>query len=347
MGRKQKQFTAPTLSDVARLAGVSVATASRALSNPDLVASGTRDAVSKAAAECGYRVTLVARSLRKRQSDTILVLIPDINNEFYPEIISAMEECARTAGFSMILGMTSNIYELEHTYFDLLGAQRADGLVILDGGIDRLLKAGYTSPVPTVQVLECAADPSMPSIRTDECEVAEQVIAHLAGLGHHRIAHIAGRDDSRVAAERTDGYRDALARRGLPVAGHHITPGNYTFEDGAAAMLQLLDLPEPPTAVFCANDASALGALMACAKRGVRVPEDMSIVGVDDIPYASTCQPPLTTIRQPRLEIGRRAMTLMIDLIRNQLKGPPQVIIPTELIVRHSTSQAQAHRQAS
>lgn len=328
----------PTLSDVAKLAGVSVATASRALSNPDLVAERTREAVSRAAAACGYRPNLVARSLRKRRCDTILVLIPEIGNEFYPLIISGMESYARSKGFSIILGMTSNRVDIEHSYLDLLAAQRADGLVILDGGIDQLLKTGVNPTGPTVQVLECTCPLSMPAVRVDEHSIAEQAVAHLAGLGHRRIAHIAGSSDSYVATERLAGFHAAMAARQLPVADGLICRGDYTHDGGAAAMEWLLGSNQPPTAVFCANDSSAIGAIRACQARGFRVPEEVSIVGVDDTSQASLVQPALTTVRQPRAEIGTRAMELIIALIRKDRNVERQVILPTELVVRQSTA---------
>lgn len=338
MKSSPKSINPPTLSDVARLASVSVATASRALSNPDLVAEDTRKSVLDAAASCGYRVNLLARSLRKRRTDTLLVLIPEINNEFYPEIITSMEHRAHAEGFAMILGLTENQLEREHSYFELLGAQRADGLAILDGGIDRLIEQGVQPVMPVVQVLECTGGPSMPSVLTDDHKVSEQAVTHLWDLGHRRIAHISGSKNSLVSWERITGFRSALERRGATSCNDMIVDGNYCHEGGEAAMHKLLSLDLPPTAVFCANDASALGALRACRESGRRVPDDISIIGVDDTSIATMTDPALTTIRQPRADIGKAAINLLIDMVRGKRDIETRIVIPTQLVVRGSTA---------
>lgn len=328
----------PTLRDVARQAGVSIATASRALSNPDLVAEDTRTAVREAAEACGYRINLLARSLRKRCTDTILVLIPEINNAFYPEIISSLERNAHALGYSIILGLTFNCVEEERSYDSMLGAQRADGLMILDGGLDTLIEAGIQPTVPVVQVLECKGGPSMPSVVIDEFEVAERAVSYLHDLGHRRIAHISGSNNSLVSWERILGFRRAMERRGLLVSNDLIVAGNYDHLGGESAMTRLLGLDMRPTAVFCANDESAIGALRACRNFGLQVPEQMSIIGVDDTMIAGLSDPPLTTIRQPRQLIGEVAMRLLIDLIRGKRNIETRIVLPTELVVRGSTT---------
>lgn len=335
-----KQASPPTLSDVAQRAGVSVATASRALSNPDLVAEDTRRIVREAAEACGYRINLLARSLRMRRTDTVLALIPGIDNDFYPEIISGMEKYAHDQGFAIILGLTSNDIDREHSYYQLLGAQRADGLVILDGGIDKLIENGLKPDVPVVQVLECTGGPSMPSVLIDEHEVAERAVAHLHDLGHRRIGHITGSSNSMVSWERVNGFHAAMQRRGLLVCNEMIVSGNYVFDDGESAMMRLLTLNVPPTAVFCANDASAAGAIRACRAAGRRVPHEVSIIGIDDTPLSCKCDPPLTTIRQPRKKIGETAMQIVISLIRGHRDVATRVVMPTELVVRGSTAPA-------
>lgn len=333
-----KQAFVPTLSDVARLAGVSVATASRALSNPDLVAEHTRDLVRQAAESCGYRINLVARSLRTRRSNTVLVLIPDINNEFYPEIICGMEHHAHDMGYSVILGMTGNALEREESYYELLSTHRIDGLVILDGGIDRLLENGIHPSLPTVQVLECTGGTSLPFVRIDDHAVMEIAIAHLVGLGHRRIAHIAGSADSLVAHERIEGFRTAMKSRDLAVPPDLVKTGDYHHDGGRTAMQALLGLTAAPTAVICANDASALGAIQACQLAGLHVPHDMSVMGIDDITSAAQSAPQLTTIRQPRRAIGQRAMEILIEMMHHNRNIQTQVVMPTELVLRQSTA---------
>lgn len=328
----------PTLSDVAKMAGVSVATASRALSNPDLVAESTRTAVRDAANSCGYQINLVARSLRKQRTNSILVLIPEIDNQFYPTIIKGLEQRAHNLGYSMILGLTSNNLLRENSYLEIVNSRRADGMIVLDGGLDNLIERGIKFNVPTVQVLECLGGESLPTVRIDDRQVAALVVEHLVGLGHRRIAHISGSSNSLVATERIAGFQHAMAAAGCHVHSELIVNGGYTHDGGATAMLRLLDMNEPPTAVFCANDASAMGAIRACRTRGLRVPQDISIVGVDDIDEAATNDPPLTTIHQPRYEIGVMAMDLLAGLIETSNWKQKPVLVPINLIERGSTA---------
>ena len=324
----------PTLSDVARLAGVSTATASRALSNPDRVAADKREAVQSAAEACGYKINQLARSLRTQRSDTILVVIPEINNQFYPDIITAVEDAARNAGKSILLGLTYNHIDREDSYLELVKNQRADGLIVLDGGIDMLFESGVRPKVPTVQVLECYSAAGLPSVRVDEWQVTELAVRHLTELGHRRIAHIAGSSDSGVADERIASFRAAMVSTGVAAVDGLIVRGDYVLDGGFAAMEQLLALAESPTAVFCANDASAFGAMRACSVNGKAVPDDVSIIGVDDIAEAAFSEPPLTTIRQPRRDIGIRAMEMLLGLLRGETDIETQVLMPVELVVR-------------
>ena len=320
------------------MAGVSIATASRALSNPDLVADDTRNTVQVAAESCGYQINLVARSLRKQRTNSILVLIPEIDNRFYPAIIEGLEERAFALGFSMILGLTGNYKQRENSYFDIIKSRRADGLVILDGGLDRLIEGGLQFNVPTVQVLECLGGTTIPTVRIDDRHIAALAVKHLVDLGHRRIGHITGSGNSLVSIERLGGYREAIAAHGCSADADLTACGNYTHDGGEAAMHGLLDRDRPPTAVFCANDASALGAIHACRKRGLKVPDDLSIIGIDDIDDAAACDPPLTTFHQPRREIGANAMDMLIALMDKAGPGNRNVIVPVQLVLRQSTA---------
>lgn len=328
----------PTLSDVAKLAAVSVATASRALSNPDLVAESTRNVVRDAAASCGYKINLVARSLRLQRTNTVLVLVPAFDNHFYPDVLRAMEEVAHDEGFSMILGLTGRKQHRDRNYLDLVVTQRVDGVIALDDGVNQIAESAVGMSVPMVQVLEGFCGDRMPMVGVDNRGLASNAVHHLIELGHRRIAHIAGHPDSIVAQQRKDGYSAALRDGGLAYDETLVVRGDYRQEPGLTAMQHLLSKPRRPTAVFCANDASALGALRACRLAGIRVPFDISIVGVDDIDDAVLCDPPLTTVRQPRSDIGRIAMEKLIRAIRGQ-RVENSVILPTELIIRETTAR--------
>ncbi|MEI8177482.1 LacI family DNA-binding transcriptional regulator [Aestuariivirga sp.] len=325
----------PTLADVAKLAGVSVATASRALSNPDLVADGTRRAVREAAASCGYKINLVARSLRIQRTDTLLVLAPCIDNSFYPALVRSIEDTALAMGYAIIIGFTNKADRHREAYAELLSAGRVDGLLVMDGGsgVDRF--TGPQPDLPVVQVFDKIYETQVPVVRVDEQQVADLAVHQLASMGHRRIAHISGAADRHSARERREGYRAAMARLGLPVEDQLVKNGHGHREGGAEAMKQLLELPLAPTAVFCANDTMACAAMDVCRDRGIHVPGDISFIGADGTADGLFAFPSLTTVNVPRAEAGSRAVEKLVGLIRGQAVMP-DTVLPVELKLRGS-----------
>ncbi len=326
----------PTLSDVAKLANVSVATASRALSNPDMVADSTRRAVREAAASCGYKVNLVARSLRIQRTNTLLVLVPCIDNPFYPAFLRSIEDTALALGYSIMVGFTSKSEKYREAYADLLSNGRVDGVIVIDGGtgVDRF--TGPRPELPAVQVLDLVYGGSVPAIRVDDRLIAETAVRHLVGLGHRRIAHIAGPAESLPATERREGFLDTMAKLGLPVEAELVRNGHNRRDAAAAAMRELLALPNPPSAVFCASDAMACAAMDVCRDRGLHVPGDMSFVGADDTWDSQHAFPALTTVHVPRAEIGALAAEKLIGLVRGQSGVVQDTVLPVELMQRSS-----------
>lgn len=327
----------PRLVDVARMAGVSTATASRALSNPDLVAVSTRKAVQAAAENFGYKVNLVARSLRKQCSQAILVLIPSLDNQVYPEIFHGIEAGAHRRGYAIVPGFTSREHWAEQTYLDIINARRADGLIIVDPEVRRQVEAGVRGPIPIVQLLEAPAGATA-SVRIDDEAAGVALMQHLIGLGHRRIAHVRGPHDSAVAERRLAGFRRALAEAGLSADQGLIVEGDGSFAAGAAAMDALMGRARPPTAVFCVNDTVALGAMRRAKQLGLSVPGDVSIVGIDDIYSAAIADPPLTTIRQPRQDIGAAGVDMLVGMLEGRRGVAREIILPHELVVRASTA---------
>ena len=325
----------PTLSDVAKLAGVSVATASRALSNPDLVADGTRRAVRDAAASCGYKINLVARSLRIQRTDTLLVLAPCIDNSFYPGLVRSIEDTALALGYAIIVGFTHKTDKYREAYGELLSAGRVDGMLVMDGGsgIDRF--TGPHPDLPVVQVFDRIYAEPVPVIRVDDHQVAEIAVTQLASMGHRRIAHIAGAADQSSARERREGYRSAMIRLGLALDDQLVKNGHGTRDGGAEAMRQLLELPQAPTAVFCASDAMACAAMDLCRDRGIHVPGDISFIGADGTADGLHAYPSLTTVEVPRADAGIRAVEKLVGLIRGQTVAP-ETVLPVELRLRGS-----------
>ena len=318
------------------MAGVSVATASRALSNPDLVADSTRRAVRDAASSCGYKVNLVARSLRIQRTNTLLVLQPSIDNPFHPALLHSIEETALTFGYSVMVGFTEKTEKFREAYADLLSNGRVDGVIVVAGGAADGGLTNTRPDVPAVQVLDLVFGGSVPAVRVDDQQVAEIAVHHLASLGHRRIAHIAGAERSPQAAGRRQGFLSAMAKLGLTVDNDMVKPGHNRRDGAAAAMRDLLTLPKPPTAVFCANDSMACAAMDVCRDRGISVPGDMSFIGADDTSDGQSTYPALTTVHVPRNEIGVRAAEKLIGLIRGQSGIPHDTVMPVELKLRGS-----------
>jgi LacI family repressor for deo operon, udp, cdd, tsx, nupC, and nupG len=317
------------------MAGVSVATASRALSNPDLVADSTRRAVRDAANSCGYKVNLVARSLRIQRTNTLLVLQPCIDNPFYPALLRSIEETSLAYGYSVIVGFTDKTDKQREAYADLMSNGRVDGVIVIDGGTG---VEGFTGPkpeVPAVQVLDVVYG-GVPAVRVDDQQVAELAVGHLAALGHRRIAHISGPERSIPASDRRRGFLAAMAKLGLAVDEDLVKPGNNRREGAAEAMRHFLSLAKPPTAVFTASDCMGCAAMDVCRERGISVPGDISFVGADDTADGACAYPALTTVHVPRSAIGARAAEKLIGLIRGQGGIPHDTVMPVELKLRAS-----------
>lgn len=328
----------PTLDDVAQLARVSTATASRALSNPALVAAETRKAVIEAAEKTGYRTNLLARSLRKQASHSVLVLVPNLDNHFYPEVIRGIESAAHARDYAVMLGFTANEASRETSYIDLVRRRRADGILILDASLRSLAAAGEAFRLPAVQVIERIEGVDLPFVKIDDRAAALTAVRHLTQLGHRRIGHLLGRPRYSVTPDRFSGYRQGLAEAGIAFDEALIGEGDFNFGRGMDATGRLMSKPNPPTALFCGNDDSALGAMKRLADLGLKVPQDVSVVGFDDVDTAATADPPLTTIRQPRFEIGATAMDMLIHILENRPLAETGVVLATEMIARQSTT---------
>lgn len=332
----------PTLTDVAKLAGVSVATASRALSNPDLVADSTRRAVREAANSCGYKINLVARSLRIQRTDTIMVLAPDIDNAFYPAILGSIEDTAMTMGYAVMVGFTAKSDKHRAACAELLFNGRVDGLLVMDGGTGVHHFIGSRPGLPVVQLFDRIYGPSVPIVRADDLAAADLAVRHLAAHGHRRIAHIAGPAAAWHMAERRRGFVEAMERLGLPADPGMIAASDGSWDGAARAMADLLAQPQPPTAVFCADDTTACAALAVCRDRGLAVPRDMGLIGVNGTTDAQRAHPALPTIQVPRCEIGARATGMLIGLIRGHHEDVTDAILPVELVARAGANPARA-----
>ncbi|WP_349538809.1 LacI family DNA-binding transcriptional regulator [Sagittula sp. NFXS13] len=327
-----------TIQDVARVAGVSTATVSRTISKPDVVAKATREAVLSAVAETGYRVNTTASNLRRQRTGTVLVLLPNIANPFFSQILAGLASVLTPAEYSMLIADTQTGPDADQRLTHYLTSGQADGLVVLDGTLSPETLSGPLVP-PAVLVCEWMGS-TLPSVRVENARGAALAVNHLADLGHSRIGHVTGPPGNVLTETRRDGFCRALADRGLPVHDDWILEGDFTMDSGAAAARAWCHLEDRPTALFLSSDEMAIGCMGALQSRGIRVPEDVSIVGFDNIEIAQHLSPGLTTIRQPRTDIGVRAAEILMDMIASKTKDGQSEIITVHLIPRGSTGPA-------
>ncbi|EJJ0291049.1 DNA-binding transcriptional regulator CytR [Salmonella enterica] len=333
--KSNKQVTAATMKDVALKAKVSTATVSRALMNPDKVSQSTRSRVEQAALEVGYFPQSMGRNVKRSESRTILVIVPDICDPFFSEIIRGIEVTAAEQGYLVLIGDCAHQNQKEKTFLNLIITKQIDGMVLLSSRLpfDASVEEQRNLP-PMVMSNEFAPELELPTVHIDNLTAAFNAMNYLLDLGHKRIGCIAGPEDMPLCHYRLQGYVQALRRSGIMVDPHYIARGDFTYEAGANALKQLFEQPLPPTAVFCHSDVMAL----SWAKRqGLKVPDDLSIIGFDNIALAEFCDPPLTTVAQPRFDIGREAMLLLLDQIQGQNVSSGSRLMDCELIIRGST----------
>ncbi len=296
------------IKDVATLAGVSTATVSRALSSPKTVEPATRERVMEAVKSTGYRINAAARDLRQRRARSILILAPNISNTFFSRIFAAIQEEASAVGLTVQISDS----RIGRDRLLSLGYDgRADGIVLLDGGLDPEVVNGWK--LPLIQLSEWNDAYDAPLLGIDNRAAAGLAVEHLAGLGHHTILHVSGPEDNVLAVTRQQGFLDAVSSHGIaPV----VFLGDFTLEAGAEAARRWSHLSDRPTGVFCASDECALGFISECVHLGFNVPGDVSVIGFDDIDFADRFLPSLTTIHQPRKEMGRAAAKRIIEMIQ-------------------------------
>jgi len=332
----------PTIQDVARDAGVSTATVSRVFSSPELVLEPTRLKVMEAVARLGYEPNFAAKSLRTLRTEKILVTVPDISNPFFSRVIRGVEEAAHAAGYSVLLGDTRHQEVREEQYATMLRRKEADGLIFLGHRLPDTLAemvATLGPRTPIVNGCEFRPDLGVSSVHIDNEGAAAEVMDHLHGLGHSRIGVITGPLASPLSADRLTGARAAAERHGQAL---QVMTGDFSIESGLHRADAMLAGPDRPTAIFCFSDEMAMGALEAIRRHGLRCPQDVSLVGFDDIRFAEYLAPKLTTVSQPMDEIGHQVVRLLLDILKGRATTLQQVTLPHRLIVRESTAAPRA-----
>ncbi len=329
-----------SLQEVAKRAKVSIATVSRVLNKSDKVVPETQAVVEQALRDLGYRPSRVARRLRMKDGRAHLVglIIPDIQNPFYAEIARGVEDAAYAAKYALLLCNSDENLEKERFYLDVMLDESVDGIVLPpfeenDRAVMEVAKTG----MPVVCV-----DRSLTKLKTDLVEVdnyqgAREAVTHLLERGHRSIGLIEGRAEVSTNRERRRGFLDALGAHGMKPRAELMRAGDFKQASGQVLANELFDLRKPPTALFVGNNLMMVGALAAMHQRGLRAPQDVAIVGFDDLPFAEALDPPPTVVRQPAYEVGRQAMELLLRRIIEPDRPPVTVRLRPELVIRRST----------
>ena len=324
-----------TIRDVAARAGVSVATVSKVINNRYGVARDTTARVQAVIEELGYEASLVAQSLRNHRTNVIGILVADLE-PFSTELLKGAADAIRYSGYELVIysagGHARDRVGWERRYLSRLSGTLIDGAVLVTPTV---VDVNYGTPI--VAIDPHTGQSGLPTVDSDNLRGAQLATGHLLSLGHRRIGMLTGRPDLESAQLRERGYREALQAAGVAVDESLIRLGAYDSEVSAEQARLLLTAPSPPTAMFAANDMSAIATIEVATELGLRVPADLSVVGFDNIPESALCAPPLTTVEQPIRKMGERSIELLLALIRGEQFEATHITLETNLVIRQST----------
>lgn len=331
-----------TLREVAERAQVAISTVSAVINNSAPVSECTKQKVLKAIEALNYRPNRLARSLKTKQSFSVGVIVPHLTNPFFPEVVRGIESVARQHGYNIILCDTDENETTGVTSLNLLMEKQVDGIILIGGVIPKanILSLG-SKVLPIVMIEEDYDIPWISTIMVDARKGAYDSVNHLINLGYKRIGYITERLPKSKIQRRFEGYRLALRDGGIAFDISLVKGVSTTFEGGYKAMNSLLSMEEPPDAIFAYNDLMAIGALKSIHAMGLKVPDDIAVVGFDDIQAASFTSPPLTTVALPKHAMGIKAMQLILELISGKGKHK-KMLLPTKLVIRESCGQKKA-----
>jgi len=333
-----------TIKDIAKFAGVSTSTVSRALNNSGRVDEGTRKRILELSERLNYRPSALARGLVMRQTKTVLLLLPNIANAYFAEITKVISRDCRQAGFKILLGDTNEDPEIEADYLNTIRERIVDGAIVAslpgEHNLDQFLSLAQ-SGFPTVLLDSAMPLLNLSHVVVDNKHGGEIVVDYLYSKGHRKIAFVADNPEVRAFHERLEGFRNGHSKNGIEVRQEYVKVEDEPLERGGmAATDELLALPDPPTAIFAFSDMVAIGCIASVLRHGKRVPEDVAVVGYDDIDISSFIDIPLTTVAQPKEEIARKAVELVVESINNRMQDKePEVeqhVLKPELVVRLS-----------
>lgn len=333
-----------TIHDIAKKLNISASTVSRALNENPLISETTRKKIKKAAIEMGYRPNVMAANFRTRRTNTIGVIVPLINRHFFSSVISGIEEVAYKQGFAVTISQSNDNFEKESKIAHALYANRVDGLILSIGmgtqSYDHL-KLFSDRNIPLVFFDRIVDEIPAHKIVIDDFGGAYRATQHLIEQGRKQVAHIGGPLNLQIYAKREAGYRQAINDAGLQINDNYILHNSLTRDDGIKAIRKILSGKQRPDAIFCANDTTALSAIIHLNEKGIKVPEEIAIVGFSNEPFSEIVTPSITTIKQPGFEMGKKAAELLIKQISSKVKPKTYetIMMNTELIIRNSSQK--------
>jgi len=335
----------PTIREVAKRAGVAPITVSRVVNDSGYVSKETRSRVEAAVEELGYVPNMLGPSLRFKQTMTLAMVVTDIANPFWTTVTRGVEDIAQANGFSTILCNTDESEEKQEQYLHMLLRRRIDGILLVPASsspepIQLIQKQG----IPVVLVDRRVPDVEVDVVQADSEKGAYQLAKHLISFGHQRITILAGPQSVSTAVDRVNGFCRALGDAGLGICDTRVLWGSYTQESGYEMTKEALATTPKPTALFASNNFIAIGALRALKEINYGVPEDIAMVAFDDIPLAFTIEPFLTVVTQPAREMGKQAVRLLLERIKEEADRPCQhIVLPTSMMIRSSSGEKQEH----
>lgn len=334
---------APTIYDVAKEAGVSIATVSNAINGKGKISKQRREQIFRIMERLQYQPSVIASALTGKKTFTLGLLIPDISNPFFAEIARAIEDQAHQQGYSVIICSTDNNDERVERYITLLEQKSVDGIIIGTGiGNMDIITQLQSRSTPIAMIAREASSVAVDTVVADDFVGGMMAAQHLAQLGHRRLAVLSENLKVSSSRERIRGFKQGLADAGLAFEESDVVICEYKIDEGKRGASELLRRggEERPTAIFCCNDQLAIGALQAAKESGVRVPEELSIVGFDNTILATVTDPPLTTVAQPMEQMGKLAFNLVIESLNNKDSVKQRIVLRPELVVRRSTSSS-------
>ncbi|MGO3408746.1 substrate-binding domain-containing protein [Marinomonas sp.] len=330
-----------TIKDVALLAGVSTTTVSHVLNKTRFVALTTQDKVLRAADELNYAPSAVARSLKVKNTKSLGMLVTTTLNPFFAEVVKGVEKCCYQAGYNLVLCNTDGELEKTNSYLRMLTQKRVDGILVMCAEYDDSLFSSLMGErnLPMVVMDWGPSDPYVDRIQDNSVKGAHLAIRHLIDMGHKKIAYIGGPLEKLPAKQRLDGFVEAMTQAGLTVRDDWVIESDFEFEGGKQGIRQLLACEMLPTAVFIGNDAMAMGAMSEAQLSGIKIPQQLSVIGYDNCLYSAYFSPPLTTINQPKEMLAELAISTMIERINNPRQEGKMIMLEPNLVVRSSVAR--------